>query len=176
MKLIRNRRKFFVLLLLIIFLSIMFIPYKLALVFAQPEKGTILGYIPISAEKTFKIKYVHSIHLSDVIESYQITSQNEIQQYELEFEDLAVGMPSEAEKGEVFEVKDGKYLIRNMERTFDSFILRLGQVRANHTLVYKKHSYPLTNVIEPGTRVLVKVEKISMIQQMKGVNIIEHKK
>lgn len=175
MKRIRNR-SYFVLLILIIILPIifMYIPSQLALVFTQPEKGTIISYIPISAEDTFKIKYVHSIHLSDVIESYKITEQNVIQQYELEFEELAVGMPSEAAEGEVFEVKDGKYLIRNMDRKFDSFILRLGQVRANHTLVYKKHAYPLSSVIEPGTRVRVKVEKISLIQKMEGVNIIEH--
>lgn len=176
MKLIRKRSKFFVLLLLIIILPIifMFVPYQLALVFTQPEKGTIIGYIPISAEDTFKIKYVHSIHLSDVIESYKITEQNVIQQYELEYEDFAVGMPSEAAAGEIFEVKDGKYRIRNMDRKFESFILRLGQVRANHTLLYKKHSYPLSSVIEPGTRVRVKVERISMIHKMEGLNIIEH--
>lgn len=173
----KKKNKIFVLLLFILFLFmiLMYIPYKQALVFVQPESDDILCYVPISAGETFKIKYKHSIHLSDVIDSYQITEQNEIRQYELEYEDFAIGMPSEVAEGERFEMKDGKYFIRNMNRKFDHFDLRIGKVRANHTFVQKNVFYPLSLAIEPGTRVRIQVKKISLIQQMEGVNILEHK-
>jgi hypothetical protein len=171
-----NKKKIFVLLLLIIVFSItsMYIPYRQALVFLQPEEDDILCYVPISAGGKFKIKYKHSIHLSDVIESYEVTERNEIRQYELEYEDFAIGMPSEASDGEIFEVKDGKYFMKNMNRVFGHFDLRVGKVRANHTLVHGKISYPLSKAIEPGTRVRIQVKKINFIQQLKGVNILEH--
>jgi hypothetical protein len=174
---LKKRNKFFVLLLLIFLLIIiaMYIPFKQALVFVQPERDDILCYVPMSAGDTFKIKYTHSIHLTDVIESYQITKHNEIRQYELEYEDFAIGMPSEVAEGEHFEMKDGKYYIKNMNRTFENFLLRVGKVRANHTFIQGDVSFPLSRAIEPGTRVRIQVKKMNLIQQMEGVNILEHK-
>lgn len=178
MKLFENKFKIFVLLCLFFVLVIIsvYIPYKQALVFRQPERDNILCYVPITAGESFKIKYKHSIHLSDVIESYVITKQSEIRQYELEYEDFAIGMPSETAEGEIFEMKNGKYFIKNMNRTFDHFDLRLGKVRANHTFVNESVSYPLSQAIEPGTMVRIQVKKINLIEQLKGVNILEHKK
>ncbi len=177
MKKSRLKVNIFVLLTLIIFLAIISIniPFKKALVFLQPENNDILCYVPISAGDRFKIKYTHSIHLSDVIESYEITKDDHIRQYELEYEDFAIGMPSEAASGEKFVIEDGKYFIKNMDREFSQFDLRLGQVRANHTLVYGDLWYPLSKAIEPGTRVRIKVEKISLLKQLEGVNILDDK-
>ncbi|ESU32677.1 hypothetical protein G3A_10060 [Bacillus sp. 17376] len=169
--------KIFVLLTLIIFLAIISIniPYKQALVFQAPESNDILCYVPINAGETFKIKYKHSIHLSDVIESYKVTESDKIRQYELEYEDFAIGMPSEIADGENFEMKDGKYYITKMNREFSHFDMRLGQVRANHTLIYEDITYPLSKAIEPGSRVRIKIEKISLLNQLEGVNILDDK-
>lgn len=175
MKATIKRNTIFVPLFLIFLLIIIFnIPYKQALVFVQPDEDTLLCYVPIGIGDTFKIKYKHSIHLTDVIESYQITKENEIRQYELEYEDFAIGMPSEVSEGEHFEIKDGKYYIRNMNRTFENFVLRVGKVRANHTFINEEVSFPLSRAIEPGTRVRIQVKKLNLIQQMEGVNILEH--
>lgn len=89
------------------------------------------------------------------------------------YEDFAIGMPSEAGEGEVFEEKDGKYYIRNMNRTFPSFDLRIGKIRANHTIIYNDKKYPLSNFITPGTWVRIHVKRINWIQSMKGVDILE---
>ena len=78
-------------------------------------------YIPLYGEYHFKIKYTHSIHLSDVVESYKITPTQKIQQYELMYEDFSIGMPSNAEEGETFEEINGSYYIKNMDRV--SFLL-----------------------------------------------------
>jgi hypothetical protein len=154
---------------------LMLIPYKKALVFLHLEQNDILCYAPVETGDTFQIKYLHSIHLSDVIESYEVTEKNHIRQYELEYEDFAIGMPSEAAEGETFEMVDGKYFMKNMNREFEHFDLRVGKVRANHTLVHEGVPYPLSNMIEPGTRVRVMVEKINFIQQMEGANILDDK-
>ncbi|MEQ2525775.1 DUF1850 domain-containing protein [Bacillaceae bacterium CLA-AA-H227] len=153
--------------------TLVFIPIKEALVFEFQNTEKVLAYLPLKKEQAFKIKYTHSIHLSDVVESYQITSDGQIKQYELMFEDFAVGMPSEAAEGELFEEKDGVYYIRNMNRVFPHFDLRTGKVRANHTVIFNGTEYPLSNDIEPGTWVRVKFEKINLLQQLKGANILD---
>ncbi|MGM0902467.1 MAG: DUF1850 domain-containing protein [Bacillota bacterium] len=162
----------FLLTVIIITISVV-IPYKQALVFLQIENNMAITYIPLATGDTFKIKYKHSIHLTDVIESYQATTQGNIRQYELEYENYAIGMPSAASEGEVFEAKDGKYYLKNMKRDFPSFVLRVGQVRANHTLLFKNKAYPLAEFIEPGTRAMVQIKKLNVIQQLRGVNILD---
>ncbi|WP_313804565.1 DUF1850 domain-containing protein [Cytobacillus sp.] len=152
---------------------IIFIPMKEALVFQYQNTGKMLAYIPFSKEDHFKIKYTHSIHLSDVVESYVITEDEEIKQYELMYEDFAIGMPENASDGEIFEQKNGKYYIKNMNRIFPYFDLRTGKVRANHTVLFREKEYPLSHFIEPGTWVRIKAEKINLIQQLRGVNILE---
>jgi len=161
----------FLSMLLIICLSI--IPYKKALTFQLENTGEVLVYIPLGDHPEFKIKYTHSIHLSDVIESYQINNNGEIKQFELEFSDFSIGMPENASKGEVFEQKNGKYYIKNMNRIFPYFDLRTGKVRANHTVIYGNKEYPLNEYIQPGTWVRIKVTKMNLYQQWKGVNLID---
>ncbi|MDM5226545.1 DUF1850 domain-containing protein [Cytobacillus sp. NJ13] len=152
---------------------IIFIPYKQALVFEYENTGKILAYIPFNEEKAFKISYTHSIHLSDVVESYKITEDGKMKLYELMYEDFAIGMPENASEGEIFEQKEGKYYIKNMNRIFPMFDLRVGKVRANHTVVFKEKDYPLAQFIEPGTWTRIKTKKMNLFQQLKGVNVLE---
>lgn len=152
---------------------IIFIPYKKALVIQYQNTGKVLAYIPFTEEEFFKIKYTHSIHLSDVVESYKPTKDLKIQQYELMYEDFAIGMPDNASEGEVFEQKDGKYYIRNMNRVFPHFDMRTGKVRANHRIIYNGIEYPMAGFIEPGTWVRFTIDKINIYQQLEGVNILE---
>jgi hypothetical protein len=163
---------FFVTLLLLTwgFLS----PHYLAVTFTpQQEQHPSFAFLPLEKQDTFQIMYTHSIHLSNVMESYSITRNLKIKQYELMYEDFAVGMPQDALKGETFVQKDGKYFIKNMKRIFSYFDLRTGKVRANHTVVFKNKYYPLSEVIAPGTLVRIQIKKLNLFQIMKGVNILE---
>lgn len=160
---------------LLLILCISMIPYKKALTFQLENTGEVLAYIPLGENPEFQIKYTHSIHLSDVVESYEITSNGEIKQFELEFSDFSIGMPENASDGEVFEQKNGKYYIKNMNRVFPFFDLRTGKVRANHTVIFREKNYVLNEYIEPGTWVRIKVIKMNLYQQWKGVNLIDGK-
>lgn len=173
-----KRLKFYQIIILIISVVIviyLFItnPFQKTLVFQPKQSNAKPAYIPLKDETKFQIKYTHSIHLTDVVESYKIINQNQIQQYELMYEDFAIGMPSDAGKGETFEEIDGKYFIKNMKRIFPFFDLRIGQVRANHRVIFNNKEYPLSQFIEPGTLVRVEIQKLSFFQQWKGVNILE---
>jgi hypothetical protein len=156
--------------LLLFFFFLFFIPYKQVIAFTYEDKEHLLAYVSLKNDQTFQLKYTHSIHLSDVLESYRIDDK-QFTLTELAYEDFAVGMPSNAEKGEVFEEKDGVYYIKNMNRSFPFIDLRIGQVRANHRLIYQHTTYTLSNSIKPGTWVRISLKKITLWQQWKGVNI-----
>jgi len=151
---------------------LLFFPYKQILAFTYEDEDEILAYLPFKNEDTFQIKYTHSIHLSDVIETYS-ASEKQITLKELSYKDFAVGMPSNAEGDEVFEVRNGTYYITNMNRHFPFIDLRLGQVRADHRIIYKDHTYKLSNFIKPGTWIRISPKKISYWEQLKGVKISE---
>ena len=105
--------------LLLLFIALLgFIPYKQVIAFSYQDQGELLAYLPLKRDKTFQIEYTHSIHLSKVTETYQL-SDHLIKQTELSYDDFAVGMPSNAEGKEVFKEKDGTYYIKNMNRTFE---------------------------------------------------------
>jgi hypothetical protein len=156
--------------LLLFFVFMIFFPYKQVVAFTYEDQGQLLAYLSLKKDKNFQIKYTHSIHLSDVIETYRV-SDKQIIQTELAYEDFAIGMPSNAEGDEVFKVIDGTYYITNMNRSFPFIDLRIGQVRANHRLIYQNKTYTLSNNIKPGTWVRISMTKITLWQQLKGVNI-----
>jgi len=158
---------------LLVITVIGFIPLQEALVFEPKQMKQDFVYLPLKNDSPFQIKYTHSIHLSDVVESYQVTSDMKIKQYELMYEDFSIGMPSNAEGDEIFEQKDGKYYISNMNRILPNFILRTGQVRANHRVIYEEVEYPLARFIKPGTSVKVEIQNLNLFQLWKGVNILE---
>ncbi|MGM0874672.1 MAG: DUF1850 domain-containing protein [Bacillota bacterium] len=169
-----KKRKTFIVLLsvpLLLFISFLFVfPYKQVIAFTYEDQEQLIAYLSLKKDKTFQIQYTHSIHLSDVLESYRL-SDKQINLTELAYEDFAVGMPSNAEGNEVFEVIDGTYYIKNMSRSFPYIDLRIGQVRANHRLIYQNKTYRISNYIVPGTWVRISSAKISLWQQLKGVTI-----
>jgi hypothetical protein len=158
-------------LLFLILLSFIFLPLQTFLVI-EPRNDGKPAYFSIS-NTTFSIRYTHSIHLSEVEEFYRQTSSNKIQQTKLLYEDTAIGMPSNAEGEEVFErTKDGRYQISNMNRRFTYIDIRIGQVVANHRIVYEDNVYPLKKYFKKGSVVRVQYKKVSLFSQWKGVIVV----
>lgn len=132
------------------------------------------GYARLDQSKTFQIHYTHSIHLSTVIEMYQITRDKAILQTETAYRDFGIGMPNNAlEDGEDFVVEDGVYKIKNMKRRFEKIDLRIGQVRANHNLYVGKHSVFLAEIAGAGTWVTFIPETYTYWQLWRGVDVFE---
>lgn len=169
---LNNVRRLFFLPLLLFIALVLFFPYKHSIAFYLEDTDQMLAFFPINESDEFQIVYTHSIHLTDVIESYKMI-ENKFIQTELQYENFAIGMPSSAEGNEVFEKKDGKYIISNMERHFPFIDLRIGQVRANHRLVYKGEAYVLSDEIGGGKWVRMVPARLNLWQQLKGVNISE---
>ncbi|WP_239457136.1 DUF1850 domain-containing protein [Planococcus versutus] len=140
--------------------------------FIDNESENLAAYIPLES-RLFQIIYTHSIHLSEVIESYKVTDDGELMMTELEYEDFNIGMPSNAGEGETFVEKDGKYFIKNMTRKLPEFRLFVGDVDAGLSFKTKGSRVDLKGTLERGKSYTFRVERLSLFQLRKGVRIDE---
>ena len=156
---------------LVIAVVLCFIPIRSAVVFYPERSHDLLAFAALQSAQQFHIQYTHSIHLSPVVETYEKTAANEIRQVELIYEDLAIGMPSDAGEGETFVQEDGRYYIKNMNRIFPYIYLRVGEVKANHSFIIEEKVIPMTTFTEPGSVIKIQIEKLSIFDQWRGVNL-----
>ena len=145
---------------------------KQSAVVFESEDGTLV-YLPLTEGEAFSIQYTHSIHLSEVCEMYRAEEDGTMTLYEMVYEDYGVGMPSEAAEGEIFTIEEGKYKMSGMERNLPFFYMRTGQVKADHMVVYGENTRRLSDVIVPGSRVKVGMDKLAKWQLWRGVNMFE---
>ncbi len=156
-----------------VLLAFIFIPIRAYVVFYPVEENGESVLIPITQEGAeFSILYTHSIHLSDVLETYRITTDKEIEQTSLTYEDTSIGMPGNSTGNERFsQTEDGKYMISNMHRIFPEIYLRVGQVAANHRIVLGGKKYEMTHFFREGTLIKIQVQKLSLYKIWKGVTL-----
>lgn len=145
-------------------LLIMFLPLFPYFLIIDGESNEILYKTSIKANDQFSIKFIHSIHLTPVEEFYRIEKDLNIQLFELYFDTYSVGVESSLNEGELLEFKDGKIIIKNMNRTFPYIDLRVGQVIANHTLTINNETLELTKVASPRAYVRIQVKKLSILE------------
>lgn len=178
MKLIVRRNKLLIIipLAVITLLLVLFVPFRTSLVFYKENTDHIQAFLPIDEEDTFLLIWTHSIHLTDVVEKYKVLENHKINQYEIVYEQFGIGMPSNAQEGETFVYKDGKYHIKGIDTVFPSFNLRNGKVVSRNRLVWGENNENmiwLNEYFEPGAWFKVKVEDLSLWQYLKGVKIHE---
>lgn len=166
---------------LVLLLTLLFVPYRTALVFYMPNTSKVVAYLPMDVTDRFQVIFTHSIHLSDVVEKYEIQNDFSIKQYEIIFEEFGIGMPSGANEGETFLHEDGKYHIKDMNLLFPSINIRNGKVVSEHRLVWGEHAEGVEGLVyfndylEPGARYTLKFDRISLWQSVRGVKISDEK-
>jgi len=171
---LKKRTSFITVLLVITVLFIIAsIPYKWSFVFFEHRTTNPIAYLPLDNDKNFQIRYTHSIHLSDVIESYKVTKNHEIQLSSLEYEDFAIGMPAGAGEGENFVEKDGKYYIKNMSQVLPSFNILVGDIDCDLAFRYLEDEYNLKNHLMRGESYTFLVTRLSFVDQLRGENLSE---
>ena len=173
----KNRKRYILYMIIFIVLIsslVLFLPIKTVLVMYDGKTKQAYGYAKLDQSTSFQIHYTHSIHLSAVIEMYQITRDKAILQTETAYRDFGIGMPNNAlEEGEEFVIEDGVFKIKNMKRRFEKIDLRIGKVRAKHALFVGKQSLFLADVAGAGTWVTFRSETYTCWQLWKGVDVFE---
>lgn len=157
-------------------ISLIFYPFKSAFVFTETriENPTIL-YLPTNEEPDFQIIYVHSIHKSEVIESYNMTKDLKINLLSMEYEDLAIGMPGYAEEGQVFQEINGKYKLTYNDEVIESFTILIGNVEVGLLFYYEDSKLDLKQQLKKGKSYQFEIKKLSLYELMKGGKMNEGK-
>ncbi len=128
-------------------------------------------YIVVGKEKRFDIRFTHSIHLTDVLESYEITNGTQIRLVSMEYEDVAVGMPAYAEKDQLLTYSDGKYKLEYKDKVLNNFTLYIGDINYDLFLNYQEEEYNLKKWLNRGNSYLLEVKNISLYDKLKGESI-----
>ena len=168
------KRRLLLALLALIFICSVYtlIPLNHYYVFIDNETDHTAAYVPL-VDKVFQIKYTHSIHLSEVVETYRVLEDHTLMMTELEYEDFNIGMPSNAGEGEIFVEKDGKYFIKNMTTVLPEFRMLIGDVDAGLSFIVDNKEIDLKKTLERGSSYTFRVQRLSFFQQLKGVNLYE---
>lgn len=127
--------------------------------------------MPLKNEDTFQLVFTHSIHLTDVIESYEVLPTNNLQLLSMEYSDVAIGMPSYAEEGQTLHYENGVYTLKYMDAKLKEFTLHIGDVDYKLDLQHKGRIIPLKEQLVRGKSYLIKVKNLSLYDKMKGVEL-----
>lgn len=160
-------RLFSFLAVVLILLICSIIPLFTVLVVKDTETSLLLWSQPVKNGGTFGIRWIHSIHRTPVVEYYQV-QDGSIVLKELTFEDYGIGMESELSPGEKLITENGKFRIVNMNRVFPALHLFVGQVRANHTLLFQEQEIPLETIVKPGSAITIEVEQRTIFNWIGG--------
>ncbi|CAM5210666.1 hypothetical protein UACE39S_01907 [Ureibacillus acetophenoni] len=157
---------------LIIVFVVVFIPIFKVFSFTETRTNNPqMFYINVSKENGFQIRFTHSIHLTDVLESYEIQGSKELKLVSMEYEDVAIGMPAYAEEDQTLTYENGKYTISYKNKTIDNFTLYVGNVDYDLFFNYDNKEYNLKENLGRGSSYLFEVKTVSLYDKLKGVLI-----
>ena len=155
-------------------LILYFIPFQQNIIFTETRTEQPSRYfIPLKDEDEFQLIFTHSIHLTDVIESYKVLSTNELQLLAMEYSDVAIGMPSYAEKGQTLQFENGTYTLHYEDARIKDFTLHIGDVDYKLDVLYEGQTISLKKQLTRGKSYVVQVQNLSFYQKMKGVELHE---
>jgi hypothetical protein len=168
-------KKFVVVIAFILVLAcIGFIPFERNITFVETrDEHPALYFLPLNHGDEFQIVFTHSIHLTDVIESYAALSTNEIQLLSMQYSDVAIGMPSSAEQGQTLQYGNGLYTLRYDDAKLANFTLHIGDIDNKLDLHYNNRIISLKENLIRGKSYLLEIQELSLYQKMKGVELYE---
>jgi len=157
----RNKLFFFMLLVLILF-SVGFYPLFLVLeVVSSNSEKTILA-IPVSSGDTFAIRFTHSVQRTPVDEVFSIRGAKMVLE-ETIYSSYGAGLPSEIYGSQQFFLENGNFIIKGFDREFKEIPIFVGEVVANHTLVFADKVFPLVSFGLAGKPIRIHLQRYSLI-------------
>ncbi len=126
------------------------------LVVEEHDTGKILFHKGMKINETFTLAYIHSITKQPVHEVFYVKDSRTLALKEMRYDsfgsNLPVGPEKLAQETTEFYVEDGFYKIIYENRTFDRVPVMVGQVVADHALVFTDESrLRFLDVTEGGT-------------------------
>lgn len=150
-------------------LSSLFVPAIQVFSFEETRTETpTTYYLKVGKEKDFQIVFTHSIHLTDVIESYRVRKDERIQLVSMQYSDVAIGMPAHAEEGQTLIYEDGIYTLKYDNHKLKEFTLYIGAVDYDLKFKYTTQLFNLKEQLQKGQSYKFSIKRISIFEYMKG--------
>ena len=160
----------------LLILVLFFIPIKDVVLFTEQKTDRPENYyVPLARDDEFQIRYVHSIHLTDVFETYEVTHDKKIRFKSMTYENIGIGLPGSAGEGETFSIIDDVYTLTYDDRVIDSFTMFIATIDTDLALRYDKKEFNLKEKLVKGKSYKLNVAKLSIYQMLKGVNLYAEK-
>ncbi|WP_431028810.1 DUF1850 domain-containing protein [Lysinibacillus sp. LZ02] len=153
----------------IVFLFIPIFPV-FSFIETRTEK-TEMYYLEYDEDPHFQIVFTHSIHLTDVVESYEALPTYDIRLHSMRYSDVAIGMPGYAEEGQTLIYEDGIYTLYYDNAVLPNFTLYIGDVDYTLRFEYRGKTYNLKENLSRGKSYLFEIKKVSIYDKMKGVEL-----
>lgn len=113
------------------------------LLIQDPETDAELLRLPLRADETFTIRYIHSVDHTPVFEIFEITPDGRLALNGTYFQMFGAGMGHWEGRGTLD--FDGRWTwIRDIHEPLDAFILRVGAPTVNHTILYRDQEISLS--------------------------------
>lgn len=129
-------------------------------------------YIKLNKTNEFQMIFTHSIHLTDVIESYEIEEEGlQIRLISMKYSDVAIGMPAYAEEGQTLIYKNGFYTLQYEEAILQDFNLYIGDVDYDLKFKYEAKELDLKKILGRGKVYNFSIQEISLFDWMKGEKV-----
>lgn len=153
-----------------VFAIFLFMPVFPSISFTETKtERPSMYYINLGEDRIFQIRFIHSIHLTDVLETYEVVD-GKIKMVSMEYEDVAVGMPAHAEEGQTLLYEDGIYKLYT-NRIVENFVLYVGDIDMDLVFYYGGREYDLKKILQRGSSYTVEIRSVSLYDKMKGVRM-----
>ncbi len=147
-------------------LGVLFYPCTSLLEISSVKAGDILWSIPMKAGEEFILSFTHSVNKRPVYDTLKVQGDHLVIVKSV-YDSFGAGMPEgTTAEGQLMVLPDG-WLQWSVAHPVPEVIVRVGEV-ANHTLMIKARTFPLTELAEPGTALVFRVRLVSLFAALKG--------
>jgi hypothetical protein len=156
--------KFFLFTLLLIIVFSLFVFKVNLLQIIDYQKSELVWEERAENGAEFRIKYLHSVAKTPVIEFFEI-KDGKILLTGTEYQSYGAGLPTEAVQGEYL-LENDRFIIKNIDQQLPEIMLRVSYY-AEHEFIFEDHSFPLYKEIKTETLLQIRTEKISYFRFIK---------
>jgi len=153
----------------IVGICLLFLPFIRVLEIVDFKTQRKLQLIRIRTGEEFTISFIHSVNRRPVYDT--IRAENDLLVIvRSRYDSFGAGMPESSTGEGTLSVAEDGWIIWTVNRTVPDLTVRVGWT-AEHTLLIRDLKIRLAELAEPGSAVTMRVQKINMIDFLKGGSV-----